>query len=247
MLPGRRTPAIFADLLDYSLLVQFASAAVYPEASRQIENFLTRSGDGVSIVTRAIRLFSRIQRQVIGDDGEFLKKGDVADDHSVRHFQYDWRKVQEGANARGDSLIGDCLRRVGGHGYDRDARLEADVERGQVADVLHFQFPKPLPDLLLAGVEYARDVEPLFSEAGITDQRGAEISGSEHDNQLILVDLEDSRDTVLQFDDVVAHAGLAEFSEIREVFSELRGVDSRLLFDLRAEIVSTDDASRSMR
>ena len=98
----------------------------------------------------------------------------------------------------------------------------ADVVDGNAAS-------RFVPDLLVGGVEERRNLEPFLTEAGIVGERQPEVAGAHDRDPQVAVEAENLPQVAAQVLDVVADAADAEFTEVGEVLSDLRGVQVKLL------------------
>jgi hypothetical protein len=115
----------------------------------------------------------------------------------------------------------------------RDALQLLDVVDGHAATRL-------VADLVGRRVEERRNLETLLAETGVVREREAEIARADNRDTQATVEPEDLAKVPPQFLDVVPDAANAELAEVREVFSNLRGVEMELLGEaLRGDRLDT--------
>jgi hypothetical protein len=86
-----------------------------------------------------------------------------------------------------------------------------------------------LPDLLAEVVEERRDLESFLAEPGVVSQGEPEITRPHDRDAQLLIQSENLAEMALEIANVVADAADAELAEVREVFTNLCGVEMELL------------------
>src|SRR5262245_6137924 len=150
--------------------------------------------------------------------------------HVVREMQRAGREVQDRLDARGDDEVEDLLRRRLRHGDDGDADAFATRDLLQIVDVVDRDAAaRLLPHLLAQVVEERRDLEPLLAETGIVGEREAQVAGTHDRDAQLAIESENLPQVPFQVADVIADTADTELTEVREVLSNLRGVQMELL------------------
>ena len=80
-------------------------------------------------------------------------------------------------------------------------------------------------DFLVGGVEQRGDLEAFLAEPGVIGERQAEIAGADDRDAQATIEAENVTQMAPEVPDVVADAAHAEFAEVREVLSNLGGVE----------------------
>src|SRR5262249_16494689 len=117
-------------------------------------------------------------------------------------------------------------RRHGNHG-DLDALPARDFL--EIVDVVNrHAAARLLADFLAQVVEQRRDLEALLPEARVVGEREAGIARAHDSDAQLAVEGEDLAQMPLEVANVVADAADAELAEVREILSNLRGVQMEL-------------------
>src|SRR4030095_4061983 len=115
-------------------------------------------------------------------------------------------------------------------GYHRDVEPLASRDTLQLLDVEDgHAASRFVSDLLVGRVEQRGDLETLLPESGVIGQRQTKISGADNRDAQSSVETKDLTEMTSQLFDVVTDAADAEFTKVREVLSNLRGVEMELL------------------
>src|SRR4030095_4676979 len=150
--------------------------------------------------------------------------------HVFGNMQRTRRKVQNPLDAGGDNMIDHGLRMRRGDGDDRDVEALAAGDALQLLDVEDGHTPpRFVPDLLVSRVEERGNFEALLPESRVIRQRQTEIAGADKRDAQPPVEPQNLTEMTAQLFDVIADAADAEFTEVREVLSNLRGVEMELL------------------
>ena len=98
---------------------------------------------------------------------------------------------------------------------------------GISSDRMNDETANALVDFFRRAVEYKGDMEATLGEALIARDRAAEIARADQRNLPFTLDLEHLAKLVFQESDLVACSLLAETTEMRQVFADLRRTDSQ--------------------
>src|SRR5687768_12783340 len=110
-------------------------------------------------------------------------------------------------------------------GDDRDIEPLTARDFLELLDVENRDSPARLAaDFLVGRVEERRNLEALLPEPRIVREGEAEIAGAHDRDAQAPIETEDLAQVPAEILDVVAHPPHAEFTEVREVLANLRGV-----------------------
>src|SRR5262249_51708355 len=116
-----------------------------------------------------------------------------------------------------------------GHGDDGNIEPLASGDPFEILDVVdRHPSPRLVSNLLVCSVEQRRDFKPFLAESRIVRECQTQIARADDRDAQPPIEAEDLAKVAPQFLDVVADTAYAEFTEVGEVFSNLRGVEVKL-------------------
>ena len=130
-------------------------------------------------------------------------------------------EVEDSADAGGDESVSDGLSGFAGDAHDGEFDVLCGGDFGEVVHGFDGEFAKGVADFVGVGVEDSGESEAFSEEAAVGDECAAEVTGADEEDVPDLVGAEDFAELCDEFIDAVADAGVAELTEVGEVFADL--------------------------
>src|SRR4030095_12054059 len=126
----------------------------------------------------------------------------------------------------GGHLVQDLLRRFGGDGNQGDVDVLATRHALEVFEIVDWHAaPRLLADLGVGDVEHRDNLKALTLESGVIGKRLAEIARAHHADAQLPIEAENLAQVAAEILNVVADATNAKLTEIRQILSNLGGVE----------------------
>lgn len=155
-------------------------------------------------------------------DGEV----DVVNDDLFGDLEDGGREVEDGLNALGDEAVGDLLGDGPGDGEDGDFDV---FFANEGSDFVHSEDLDSEVAGAFAGwlgVEGGDDFEAFASEAAVSEEGAAEVTGADEDDGLEACGAEDVGEFFGEGGDGIAEAAGSEVADVGEVLAKLGGFDA---------------------
>lgn len=155
-------------------------------------------------------------------DGEV----DVVNDDLFGDLEDGGREVEDGLNALGDEAVGDLLGDGPGDGEDGDFDV---FFANEGSDFVHSEDLDSEVAGAFAGwlgVKGGDDFEAFASEAAVSEEGAAEVTGADEDDGLEACGAEDVGEFFGEGGDGIAEAAGSEVADVGEVLAELGGFDA---------------------
>src|ERR1043166_1859520 len=182
------------------------------------------SGLAVRLLATALTL-CEIERQALERNGQIH----ALEFHFGRNLQRAGREIQDCLDPGRHDLIDHWLRVRSRHGDHGDVEPIALGHALQFLDVVDgHPAARFVTDLFVRRVEERGDLEAFLAKPGIVRERESEIARAHDGHTKTSIQAEDLTQMSPQLLDVIADAANAELAEVREVLSDLRGVEMKL-------------------
>ena len=155
-------------------------------------------------------------------DGEV----DVVNDDLFGDLEDGGREVEDGLNALGDEAVGDLLGDGPGDGEDGDFDV---FFANEGSDFVHSEDLDSEVAGAFAGwlgIKGGDDFEAFASEAAVSEEGAAEVTGADEDDGLEACGAEDVGEFFGEGGDGIAEAAGSEVADVGEVLAELGGFDA---------------------